>query len=86
MLHFVCEFRLRAGTLRHAALDVLSVETPRADHPLLSNSKVTISPHNAGLADECAACMAAVAVRNILDHFSGRLDARLAVNAKNIRL
>ena len=77
---------LRAGRLRHAALDVLLVEPPRAGQRLLSNSRVTISPHNAGLTDECAARMAVAAVRNIPDYFSGRLDTRLVVNANNITL
>jgi D-3-phosphoglycerate dehydrogenase / 2-oxoglutarate reductase len=77
---------LREGKLRHAALDVLSVEPPRPDHPLLSNPKVTISPHNAGLTDECAARMAVASVQNILDYFAGRLDSRLVVNTSQIKL
>jgi D-3-phosphoglycerate dehydrogenase / 2-oxoglutarate reductase len=77
---------LREGRLRHAALDVLSEEPPNPGHPLLSNPKVTISPHNAGLTDECAARMAVASVKNILDYFAGQLDSRLVVNASQIKL
>ncbi len=71
---------LRNGRLRGAGLDVLSAEPPHADHPLLGNDRVTISPHSAGLTDECAARMAVASVQNILDFFAGTLDSRLIVN------
>ncbi len=71
---------LQGGTLRGAGLDVLSSEPPPADHPLLANDRVTISPHSAGLTDECAARMAVASVQNILDFFAGTLDSRLIVN------
>ena len=71
---------LRGGRLRGAGLDVLSSEPPPADHPLLANERVTISPHSAGLTDECAARMAVASVQNILDFFAGTLDSRLIVN------
>jgi len=71
---------LRDGRLAGAALDVLEEEPPRPDHPLLTNPRVTISPHSAGLTQECAARMAVAAVQNILDHFAGRLDPKLVVN------
>lgn len=75
---------LRARTLRAAALDVLVQEPPATDHPLLSNPHITISPHNAGLTEECAMRMALAAARNILDLFDGRLDQKLVVNAAAI--
>lgn len=71
---------LRARRLRHAALDVLRQEPPPASHPLLSNPRSTISPHNAGLTDECAARMAIASAENILAHFAGKLDRKLVVN------
>lgn len=75
---------LRARKLRAAALDVLAQEPPSADHPLLSNPYVTLSPHNAGLTEECAMRMSIAAAQNILDHFDGTLDQRLVVNAAQI--
>lgn len=77
---------LRAGRLGAAATDVFVDEPPKPDNPLLSNPKVTISPHSAGLTDECTARMAISAVQNILDCFDGKLDRRLVVNAEAIGL
>lgn len=72
---------LRARKLRAAALDVLTEEPPAHTHPLLSNPFITISPHNAGLTEECAMRMSLAAAQNILDCFDGQLDRRLVVNA-----
>ena len=71
---------LREGRLGGAGLDVLAQEPPPRDHPLLSNDRVTISPHSAGLTNECAARMAVASVQNVIDFFEGRLDPALAVN------
>ena len=75
---------LRHGRLGAAGIDVLLAEPPPADHPLLSNDKVTISPHAAGLTEECAARMAVSSAQNILDFFAGKLDPSLVVNAAEI--
>ena len=74
---------LRAGHLGGAGLDVLMEEPPPKDHPLLSNERVTISPHSAGLTAECAARMAVSSVQNVLDYFAGTLDASLVVNREH---
>lgn len=71
---------LRERRLRAAALDVLVEEPPKPDHPLLSNPYITISPHNAGLTEECAMRMSLAAAQNILDCFDGRLKDSLVVN------
>jgi D-3-phosphoglycerate dehydrogenase / 2-oxoglutarate reductase len=76
---------LRQRRLRAAALDVLVQEPPAPDHLLLSNPFITISPHNAGLTEECAMRMGMAAARNILDCFDGKLDRKLVVNADVIR-
>ncbi|MFN4142889.1 hydroxyacid dehydrogenase [Aestuariivirga sp.] len=75
---------LREGRLFGAGLDVLEREPPAPDHPLLSNPRVLLSPHAAGLTGECAARMAVASVQNVLDHFAGKLDAALVVNATAI--
>jgi D-3-phosphoglycerate dehydrogenase len=72
---------LREGRLFGAGLDVLANEPPDAGNPLLTNDRVVISPHTAGLTAECAARMAVASVQNIIDHFAGRLDPALVVNA-----
>jgi len=75
---------LRDRRLRTAALDVLMQEPPSPDHPLLSNPFVTISPHNAGLTEECARRMSIAAAQNILDCFDGRLNPALVVNEQSL--
>ncbi len=75
---------LRNRQLRAAALDVLVQEPPEKNHPLLSNPYITISPHNAGLTEECAMRMSVTAAQNILDAFDGKLDRKLVVNANVI--
>ena len=75
---------LREGRLAAAGLDVLAEEPPRPGHPLLDNHRVTISPHSAGLTDECAARMAIASVQNVLDFFESKLDPSLLVNAGHL--
>jgi D-3-phosphoglycerate dehydrogenase len=75
---------LRSGRLAAAALDVFEAEPPQPGAGILDNPRVTVSPHSAGLTDECAARMATSAVENILNLFAGRLDRRLVVNADAI--
>ena len=75
---------LRDGKLAGAGLDVLTSEPPAMDHPLLTNERVVLSPHSAGLTAECAARMAVASVQNVLDHFAGRLDSALVVNAAEV--
>ena len=71
---------LRARKIYAAGLDVLVDEPPKPDHPLLTNPYITISPHNAGLTQECARRMSIAAAQNIIDFFAGKLDAKLVVN------
>lgn len=75
---------LREGRLGGAGLDVFSTEPPAKDNPLLTNERVLMSPHAAGLTAECAARMAISSVQNVLDHFAGKLDPALVVNAAEI--
>ena len=71
---------LDAGRLGGAALDVFAAEPPEAASRLLRSERTILSPHSAGLTEECAARMGRVAARNILDFFAGRLDPALVVN------
>ena len=77
---------LRQRRLRAAALDVLAEEPPAPEHPLLNNPFIIISPHNAGLTEECAMRMSIAAAQNILDAFDGETDGNLIVNAKSVGL
>ena len=71
---------LEGGRLGGAGLDVFADEPPRASNRLLGCRGAILSPHSAGLTEECAARMGTVAARNIVDFFDGRLDPRLVVN------
>lgn len=75
---------LREDRLLGAGFDVLMEEPPRPDHPLLNNPCFTISPHSAGLTQECAARMAVAAVQNVIDCFNGKLNQKLVVNADRL--
>ena len=71
---------LDAGRIAGAGLDVFEAEPPAARGRLLRSSRTVLSPHIAGLTEECAARMGEMAARNILDFFAGRLDPALVVN------
>jgi D-3-phosphoglycerate dehydrogenase len=71
---------LAEGRLAGAGLDVFAEEPPGAGNPLLSSDRVVLTPHSAGLTEECARRMAVAAMRNIVDFFDGRLDPALVVN------
>ena len=58
---------------------MLAKKPPAPDHP-----RITISPHNAGLTEECTMWMADAAARNILDDFDGGLEQKLIVNAAHL--
>jgi D-3-phosphoglycerate dehydrogenase len=75
---------LSQGRLAGAGLDVFASEPPPPDHPLFASNRVVLSPHSAGLTQECAARMSISAVHNILDFFEGKLDPTLVVNADSI--
>jgi D-3-phosphoglycerate dehydrogenase len=75
---------LDAGRLAGAALDVFEAEPPARDSPLLACRTSLLTPHSAGLTEECAARMGVKAAQNILDFFAGRLDPALVVNGGDL--
>ena len=75
---------LGEGRLAGAGLDVFASEPPSSDHPLFASSRVVLSPHSAGLTQECAARMSVAAVQSILDFFNGKLDPALVVNSGSL--
>ncbi|WP_226667905.1 D-2-hydroxyacid dehydrogenase [Microbulbifer aggregans] len=64
---------LNNGTIAGAALDVLSVEPPPANHPLLANNipNLIITPHNAWISRESRQRLLSGVVRNIEDWKAG---------------
>lgn len=62
---------LKNGHIAGAALDVLAVEPPPADHPLLKLNNCTITPHIAWATREARARLMAIAVANLKAFLAG---------------
>lgn len=71
---------LQNQNLGAVGLDVISEEPPNRNHPLFDFENVIITPHSAGLTEECAERMAIKSVQNVLDFFDENLDPALVVN------
>jgi D-3-phosphoglycerate dehydrogenase / 2-oxoglutarate reductase len=71
---------LKSGQIRAAGLDVFVDEPPAPNDPLLRLDNLLLSPHIAGLTEECAMRMAEVSARNALAGLDGRVDPELVVN------
>ena len=71
---------LEQGRLGGAGLDVFVDEPPQPSSRLLASGRTILSPHSAGLTEECAARTGEAAARNIVDFFDGRLAPGLVVN------
>ncbi len=63
---------LRSGHLAGAAADVLSVEPPTADNPLLSAPHMLITPHLAWATVEARKRLMAVTVENVAGFLAGK--------------
>ncbi len=63
---------LSEGRLRGAALDVLSLEPPPADHPLLNEPRCLITPHNAWASVEARRRLMQMAADNLRAFIAGR--------------
>jgi len=63
---------LRKGVLAGAALDVLSIEPPPADHPLLRISNCIITPHMAWLSREARKRIMETALENVRLALAGK--------------
>jgi len=76
---------LRSGKVAVAGLDVLTVEPPLPDTPLLAMENVILTPHAAASAEETLARMAVRAAQNIVDALAGRIDPGYVVNPEVLR-
>jgi D-3-phosphoglycerate dehydrogenase len=77
---------LIAGRIHADSLDVFADEPADPAGKWRDHDALILTPHTAGLTQECAARMAVIAIRNILDFCGGRIDRSLVVNADAIGL
>ncbi len=78
---------LQSGHLGGAGLDVLKDEPANLSSALLAQTdRLILSPHSAGLTEECAMRMAVSAATNIVDFFNGQLHNELVVNQQVLSL
>jgi D-3-phosphoglycerate dehydrogenase / 2-oxoglutarate reductase len=68
---------LADGRLAGAGLDVFDPEPPPLDHPLMKFDNVVVSPHNAGVTDDCTHNMAVYAAEQWITIFKGLRPPRL---------
>ena len=74
---------LEKNTIMAAGLDVFPTEPPSIEHKLLQLDNILLSPHIAGLTNECASKMSLGSAQNIIDALNGKLNTDLVVN-KNV--
>lgn len=63
---------LERGIIAGAVLDVLELEPPPADHPLLRRDNCIVTPHIAGLTEESQVRTAEIVSREVINELEGR--------------
>lgn len=71
---------LQSGRVGAAGVDVFDDEPPKDGSPLMGCDTAILSPHIAGLTEECSERMAIAAIRNALDFLDGTISPGLVVN------
>ena len=70
---------LRENLIFGAGLDVFEKEPIDKTNPLISNSKVLLSPHSATFTNECKSRMSLETTKNIIDFFENKIDKSMIV-------
>jgi D-3-phosphoglycerate dehydrogenase len=71
---------LQLGIVRAAGLDVLEVEPPTEPSSLFRYDNVILSPHIAGLTNECGERMAIASIENAMSFLDKSIEPDLVVN------
>ena len=73
---------LQSGRVGAAGVDVFDEEPPSHGSPLFACDNAVLSPHIAGLTEECGERMAIASIRNALDYLDGTIAPQLIVNSE----
>ncbi|WAP66793.1 hydroxyacid dehydrogenase [Jiella pelagia] len=76
---------LATGRVAAAGVDVFDVEPPDGTSPLASQDAAILSPHIAGLTNECGERMAIASIENALGYLDGTIAPDLVVNRDSLR-
>lgn len=75
---------LASGRVAAAGVDVFDAEPPAGGSALLAHDTAILSPHIAGLTNECGERMAVAAIENALHWLDGTIDPDLVVNRTHV--
>jgi len=76
---------LSQGLIAGAGIDVYEIEPPPEDHPFLSDDRIFLSPHSAGVSIEAARRMSFEAASNLVNALEGRVDKKTLANPEVFR-
>ena len=76
---------LDSGHIRAAGVDVMPVEPPEPDHPLILREDVVMTPHNGAGAVSARIAMAEMAAQNALDALDGTLADECIFNIGSLK-
>lgn len=77
---------LKTGQIGASGVDVFDDEPPVNGSPLLACDNALLSPHIAGLTEECSERMAIASIRNAMDFLDGSIDPNLIVNREALNV
>jgi len=76
---------LESGHLRAAGVDVMPIEPPETDHPLILRKDVVMTPHNGAGATSAVIAMSEMSAQNALNAFDGTLSDDCIFNLDALR-
>ena len=76
---------LEAGHIRAAGVDVMPVEPPEPNHPLILRKDVVMTPHNGAGAVSARIAMSEMAAQNALDALDGTLADECIFNIGSLK-
>ena len=75
---------IESGHIRAAGVDVMPVEPPPTDDPLILHPNVLMTPHNAAGSMSAAIAMSEMSAQNVVDLFAGKLAGDRIFNLDDI--